>query len=177
MRKIVVLLALTGIVVAGCGSSEKKASTGAGSSASSSSSSAVPSGGASVPVSLPGTTNGGSQGDATSGSIEVKLEDFSIDPTFIKAAPGSKVKVSLKNAGGAPHTFTSTALGVDETLQPGASKDVEVTLPSSGATEFHCKFHQASGMQGAFFSKDGDALAGGSGAGSSSSELSTPYNN
>ena len=176
MRKIVVLLALTAIVVAGCGS-DKKTTAGAGASSSSSSSpSSGPGSGA--PVSLPGSTNAdGGEGDATSGSIEVELEDFYIDPTFIKASPGAKVKLSLKNTGGAPHTFTSSALGVDETLQPGASKDVEVTMPASGATEFHCRFHQSSGMQGAFFFKAGDALAGGSGAGSSSSESSTPYNN
>jgi plastocyanin len=174
MRRIVVLIALTAVVVAGCGS-DKKTTAGAGSSSSSSSGSGPGSG---APVSLPGSTNAdGGQGDATSGSIEVELEDFYINPTFIKASPGAKVKLSLKNTGGSPHTFTSTALGVDETLQPGASKDVDVTMPASGATEFHCRFHQSGGMQGAFFFKAGDALAGGSGAGSSSSESSTPYNN
>ena len=128
-------------------------------------------------MALQGTTSGGEQGDATSGSLEVELEDFYIDPTYIKAKPGEKVKLSLKNTGGSAHTFTSSALGVDETLQPGASKDVEVTMPAAGATEFHCRFHQSSGMQGAFFFNAGDTLAGGSGAGPSSSESSTPYNN
>jgi plastocyanin len=166
-----VLLAVVGIFIAGCGSSDKKTTAGAGSSASSGSASKAP-------VSLPGTTNDeGGQGDATSGSLTVELEDFYINPTFTKAKPGEKVKLSLKNTGGSPHTFTSTALGVDETLQPGASKDIEVTMPASGATEYHCRFHQSSGMQGAFFFNDGDTLAGGSGAGSSSSESSTPYNN
>ena len=183
MRKTLALIAVVGIVLAGCGSSDKKTTAGAGSSSSSASGSASgsssSSGGASgAPVALPGTTSGdGRVGDATSGSLAVELEDFYIDPTYIKATPGSKVKLSLKNTGSAPHTFTSTALGVDETLQPGASKDVEVTLPASGATEFHCRFHQSGGMQGAFFFKAGDALSGGAGAGSSSSESSTPYNN
>jgi plastocyanin len=164
-----VLLAVVGIVMAGCGSSDKKTSAGAGASSGAASK---------APVSLPGTTNDeGDRGDATSGTLEVELEDFYFNPTFTKAKPGQKVKLSLKNTGTSPHTFTSTALGVDETLQPGASKDVEVTMPSSGATEYHCRFHQSSGMQGAFFFNDGDTLAGGSGAGSSSSESSTPYNN
>ena len=159
--------------MAGCGSSDKKTTAGAGGSSSSASGSA-----SKAPVALPGKTNDdGGQGDATSGALEVELEDFYINPTFIKAKPGEKVKLSLKNTGGSPHTFTSAALGVDETLQPGASKDVEVTMPASGATEYHCRFHQSSGMQGAFFSKDGDTLAGASGASSSRSESSTPYNN
>ncbi|MEY2455291.1 MAG: hypothetical protein QOK06_385 [Acidimicrobiaceae bacterium] len=166
MRKIMVLLAAVGLVMTGCGSS-KKSTTAAGSSTGSS--------GSGAPVALPGTTNSPSQGDATSGALTVELEDFYINPSFIKVTPSGKVKLTLKNTGSNAHTFTSTALGVDETLQPGASKDVEVTLPAAGATEFHCRFHQSSGMQGAFFFKVGDTLAGGSGATSSSS--SDRYNN
>jgi plastocyanin len=174
MRKIMVLLAVVGIVMAGCGSSDKKTTAGAGGSSGSASGSA-----SNAPVALPGKTNDeGDRGDATSGTLEVELEDFYINPTFTKATPGAKVKLSLKNTGGTAHTFTSTALGVDETLQPGASKDVEVTMPASGATEYHCRFHQSSGMQGAFFFNAGDTLAGGSGGASSSrSESSAPYNN
>src|SRR3954453_17868167 len=170
MRKIMVLLAVVGIVMAGCGSSDKKTTAGAGSSSGSTSK---------APVALPGKTNDeGDRGDATSGTLEVELEDFYINPTFTKAKPGAKVKLSLKNTGSTPHTFTSTALGVDETLQPGASKDVDVTMPASGATEYHCRFHQSSGMQGAFFFNEGDAVAAGGGPGASgSSESSTPYNN
>jgi plastocyanin len=130
-------------------------------------------------VALPGKTNDeGDRGDATSGTLEVELEDFYINPTYTIASPGATVKLSLKNTGSAAHTFTSAALGVDETLQPGASKDVEVTMPASGATEYHCRFHQASGMQGAFFFNKGDTVAAGSGSGAgASSESSTPYNN
>jgi hypothetical protein len=76
----------------------------------------------------------------------------------------------LKNEGKTAHTFTSTALGVDQTLNPDQTADVQVTLPQSGASEFHCKFHQQSnGMQGAFFFKDGDSVGGAAPASSSSS--------
>jgi hypothetical protein len=64
---------------------------------------------------------------------------------------------------------------VDQQLGAGEAKDVQITLPQSGATEFHCRFHQQSnGMQGAFFFKDGDSPAGaGTGAGGSSSSSSS----
>jgi len=53
-------------------------------------------------------------------------------------------------------------LHADKQLAPGESADVQVTLPQSGASEFHCTFHQQSnGMQGAFFFEDGDAVAAG----------------
>jgi hypothetical protein len=84
----------------------------------------------------------------------------------------------LKNDGQNPHTFTSTAFGIDQQVNAGETKDVQITLPQSGATEFHCKFHQQSnGMQGAFFFKDGDTVAGaGAGASSSSSSSAGGYN-
>ncbi|MEY2430775.1 MAG: Cupredoxin-like domain [Acidimicrobiaceae bacterium] len=160
MRKIVILLASVTVLVAGCGGSSNTSS-----------------GGSSTPVKLSGsTTNKGSK-DLTGTEISLTQEDFAYNPTFIKGGtPGATITVHLKNVGNNPHTFTSTALGADKTLSPGESADVQVTLPQSGASEFHCKFHQSSnGMQGAFFFKDGDAVAGGAPA-SSSSSSSYDYN-
>jgi plastocyanin len=119
------------------------------------------------------TTNKGTK-DLSGSEIEVEADDFYFSPTFIKGgAPGAKVTVKLKNEGKNPHTFTSAALGVDEQVNAGESKDLTITLPQSGATEFHCRFHQQSnGMQGAFFFKDGDSVAAADGASSSSSPTS-----
>ena len=61
-------------------------------------------------------------------------------------------------------------------LQPDQTADVQVTLPQTGATEFHCNFHQASGMQGAFFFNAGDTVAG-TGAGGGNSSSSSTSNN
>src|SRR3954453_21373631 len=123
-----------------------------------------------TPVKLSGNTTNKGTKDLSGTSIEVELDDFYFSPTFIKGGtPGSTVTVHLKNEGKQPHTFTSTALGVDEQVAPDATADVTITLPQSGATEFHCRFHQASnGMQGAFFFKDGDTVAGGAASSSSS---------
>ncbi|MEY2404902.1 MAG: Cupredoxin-like domain [Acidimicrobiaceae bacterium] len=120
-------------------------------------------------------TNKGTK-DLSGSEIEVELDNFYFSPTFIKGGtPGAKVTVHLKNDSTTPHTFTSSALGVDQQLGAGEAKDVQITLPQSGATEFHCRFHQQSnGMQGAFFFKDGDSPAGaGTGAGGSSSSSSS----
>ena len=122
------------------------------------------------------TTNKGTK-DVSGSSVDVELDDFYFSPTFLKGGtPGSTITVHLKNEGKASHTFTSAALGVDQTIAPDQTADVQVTLPQSGATEFHCKFHQQSnGMQGAFFFKDGDTVAGGAPASSSSSSAGGGY--
>lgn len=160
MRKIVILLAAAAVVVTGCGSDSSSTSSG-------------------NPVNLPGSTTNKGTKDVSGSSVELELDDFYFSPTFLKGGtPGSTITVHLKNAGKSPHTFTSTALGVDQTLSAGQTMDVQVTLPQSGATEFHCRFHQQSnGMQGAFFFKNGDAVgaAGAAPASSTSSSSDAGY--
>src|SRR2546421_12346271 len=132
MRKVMLVLAVAAVLAAGCGSSSKKTSSA-------------------PPVSLPGQTNNhGAKAVKDGASIEVEADDFYFGPTFINAPAGAKVTVELKNEGKATHTFTSTSLNVDQTLSPGQKMNVQVTLPSSGPVEYHCKFHQGQGMQGAF---------------------------
>ena len=161
MRKMVILLASVTFVATGCGSSGSTSSgTGSG-----------------TPVKLAGNTTNKGTKDISSSSVEVELDDFYFSPTFLRGGtPGSTVAVHLKNQGKTSHTFTSAALGLDQTLSAGQTADLQVTLPQSGATEFHCKFHQQSnGMQGAFFFKDGDTVAGAGAAPASSSSSSGGY--
>lgn len=124
-------------------------------------------------MALSGTTNDHGTKAVSGNEISVDLNDFFFDPTFIQGQPGQTLTIHLKNAGTMTHTFTSAALGVDKTLQKGETADVQVTLPQSGATEYHCRFHQSSGMQGAVFFHAGDALSGGSGAGAGGSSSSS----
>jgi plastocyanin len=166
MRKIMPLLLVAVAVIAGC-SSDSKTSTSASTSSSSSASAA------SAPVSLPGQTNDKGTGDATSGTLELEADDFYFSPTFVKVTPGASVKVKLENEGSVQHTFTSTALGVDQVVDPGKDVEVTVTVPSSGLpAEFHCRFHQGQGMQGALFDVAGSAAGSGTPAGSTSSSSS-----
>jgi plastocyanin len=132
-----------------------------------------PSSGGKAPVALSGTVNDKGTKDV-SGKDEFELEqdDFYFSPTFVKAKPGATIKVEVSNEGDAQHTFTIDALHIDVMLAKGESKDVSVTLPSSGAVAFYCRFHRSSGMQGAFYFNEGDTVGSGgtapSGAASSS---------
>jgi len=102
------------------------------------------------PVSLAGTTNDhGTQ--VAKDALEVEADDFYFGPTFIKATAGQRFIIEIKNDGKATHTFTSPALGIDEELAPGATKTITLSAPPSGSVEFHCRFHQGTGMQGALF--------------------------
>lgn len=147
-----VLLTTTLLLAAACGGDGGDADGGGG---------GTPSG---PPVALSGTVNDrGTRDVGTAG--DMVLGDFFFEPTYAKAQPGTTVTLRLKNDGQIVHTFTVTALGVDETVQPGATKEASVTLPSSGAVRFFCRFHEAQGMQGAFFFVHGDQIAPGSGGG------------
>jgi plastocyanin len=164
VRKIMLLIGMVTVVAAGCG--------GGSSTTASNGSASGSNGAASTPVSLPGTTNNKGTKTPSGNEIEVEMDDFYFNPTFIQGKPGQTLTLHLKNEGKNTHTFTSAALGVDQTLQPDKTADVQVTLPQSGATEFHCNFHQSSGMQGAFFFNTGDVV-GGAGAGAKSGSTTT----
>ena len=153
MRKTLILLAAVTVFAVGCGDSSSS----------------------SLPVKLSGTTANKGTKDITGTAVDVEMDDFAFNPTFLRGGtPGATITVHLKNAGKIAHTFTSTAFGVDQMVAPGQSADVQVTLPQSGATEYHCKFHQQSnGMQGSFFFKDGDSVIGASPGGPSSVSTSS----
>jgi len=144
MRKLItigaVLLATT-LGLAACSSGSSKSSGN--------------SGGKTAPVSLPGSVNNHGTKDVSasgaSGTLGLEADDFYFSPTFVKAAGGEKITVEFKNEGKASHTFTSPTLGVDKELAPGEKASIDVTMPASGDAAFFCRFHQGSGMQGAFF--------------------------
>lgn len=81
-------------------------------------------------------------------SIEVEQDDFYFGPTVLTGSAGQQLTIELKNEGSVPHTFTIDALNVDVELQPDQTKEVSVTFPQSGFTEFYCRFHRTSGMVG-----------------------------
>lgn len=130
MKRLITTLSVVSLIVVGCGGG----------------SSSTP------PVALGGKTN--DHGTKTAkDDLEIEVDDYYFGPTFINATAGQKFTVQLRNAGPQRHTFTSTSSGVDLELAPGASRTVTLTAPPAGTAEFHCRFHQTQGMQGAVYVK------------------------
>ncbi len=168
MLKIAVLLLPAGLILASCGDDdgasvrESGSESGSASEPGSASGSGSGSAAGEAPVELEGTVNDHGIGEVEGDELELELDDNYFGPTFAKASPGGSVSVELVNEGNATHTFTSDALGVDEEVGPGDEASVTVTLPDEGAVEFHCRFHEGSGMKGAFYFNEGDTVTSGS---------------
>lgn len=101
-----------------------------------------------------GDDNGGADGDAVEADngatgpadATLELEDFQYSPDTLEGTAGETLTVDLENTSDSSHTFTGD--GVDETLQAGDTKTVEVDLPDTGDFEFFCRFHRSQGMTG-----------------------------
>lgn len=131
MRRLFVTLSVVALIVVGCDG-------GGGSSK--------------APVALDGKTN--VHGTKTAkDDLAIEANDYYFTPTFVTAKPGQKFTVELQNNGTERHSFTSPANGIDLELPPGATRSVTLTAPSTGSVEFHCRFHQSQGMQGAVYVK------------------------
>jgi plastocyanin len=79
-------------------------------------------------------------------TLEATDNTFSTEELVLPA--GEVVEVTFTNNGANPHTFTSSALGVDTgTVAPGESATVTFTVPDE-PTEFLCSLHGAGGMTG-----------------------------
>lgn len=103
------------------------------------------------PVELEGQVNAHGTGTVSSGRIELELDNFYFEPTFVQADPGTTVEVEAFNEGSTGHTFTIQDQDVDLVLEPDQRQTVEVVIPDSGTLQFICRFHEAQGMKGAFF--------------------------
>jgi plastocyanin len=139
---------------------------------------AAPAFAGSAPVSLNGTVNAHGSKDASqssSATVSVKEGDFFFSPTYIKVKPGAKLTLKVKNVGHVTHTFTSGALHVDKTIRPGKSTTINVTMSATGTMQFHCAFHEGSGMQGAIYTATGTDAGAGSGSSGTSRSTSGQY--
>ena len=79
------------------------------------------------------------------------------EPTFIKAAPGATIAVTLENAGGADHNFSIESQKISETVEVGKTAEVEVKMPKKDGLRFFCDIPHP-GMAGAFFSEEGQEV-------------------
>jgi plastocyanin len=81
-------------------------------------------------------------------SAAMQAENFFFSPSTLEGTAGQKLTITLDNAGSVPHNFSITDQNIDVTLEPGQTKDIQVTFPQSGSVQFFCSFHQSSGMVG-----------------------------
>ena len=91
--------------------------------------------------------------DATAmNSFSIEIDDNYFKPTFIKVKPGQVLNIELESEGGNQHTFTITALNVNEQIAPGEKKEIDVTIPAGTEdVQFFCAIHVSLGMRGGFF--------------------------
>jgi plastocyanin len=167
MRKLLIVLAAITVLTVACGDDDDSSSDGTAADTASAESTAESTAESSEepvgepPVALEGDVNNKGTAEITGDEIEIEMDDFYFEPTFLKGTPGATVHLELANEGDEAHTFTSEALGVDQEVAPGESAEIDVTLPMEGAVQFHCNFHDGMGMQGAFFFNEGDTVASG----------------
>lgn len=145
-RTLLRMGAVVAVLLAGACTSKSSTSTSAGATTTT----------AGTPVSLSGqTTNKGTVDATGKTSTEIEADNdggqYYFKPTFVKLTAGTAVKIEVKNEGSLQHTFTIDSLHIDETIDAGKSATVTVTVPAgSSPVTYYCRFHQGSGMQGAF---------------------------
>jgi len=107
-------------------------------------------------IALQGTiTNKGTKAFTTENfTLELEADNegsqYYFKPTFIRAAGGGTATIEFKNEGSVEHNLTIPLLKVNQDLQPGKSKTLTLEMGTDSFVPFFCKYHKASGMQGAF---------------------------
>lgn len=81
--------------------------------------------------------------------VEMELDNFYFEPTYVKSPGDSTATMELHNEGDVQHTFTIDDLDVDEELAPDERKTITVEIGTETRYEFYCRFHAPQGMRGA----------------------------
>ncbi len=138
MKKLVVVLAAAALAVAACSQNESPTLEG----------SPPPEETTAAPAAV--NEHGTKTFTTESFELELELDDFYFEPTYIKAPGDSTATIELFNEGSTTHTFTIDALNVDEELAADTRKTIEVKLGTETRYEFYCRFHADQGLRGAF---------------------------
>jgi plastocyanin len=94
------------------------------------------------------TDHGTQQASGT--TIDLEAGDFFFDPTCVVIGSSGTLTVTVANDGQALHNLSITSLGIDQDVAPGQAISVQVSFDVTAPLPFFCKYHVASGMQGAF---------------------------
>lgn len=138
-------LAAASLLFAGaCSSSSSSASPAAGGSASGTES-------GTITIGSDQANDHGTEDATGKSSFEIDANNdqgFYFDPTILTGSASQSITLEIKNEGTVPHNFSIESLGVDVTIDPGSSQEVDVKFPASGTVEFFCSFHRSLGMAG-----------------------------
>lgn len=81
----------------------------------------------------------------------VTVNEGGFDPADLALAPGRSARIAVINDGRIVHTFTSDELGVDQTLVPGDSVLLDVTVPPADAqVQYWCTPHSSQTDEGSY---------------------------
>jgi plastocyanin len=137
--------AAASLLLAGaCSSSSSSASPAAGGSASGSES-------GKITIGSDQANDHGTEDATGKSSFEIEAdndEGFYFKPTILTGSTSQSITLEIKNEGTVPHNFSIESLGVDVTIDPGSSQEVDVKFPATGTVEFFCSFHRSLGMVG-----------------------------
>jgi plastocyanin len=128
----VVLIAVCGLVVAGCGDDEESGDGGAGQAA---------------------TEEQAEPSEAASKTVDISATDFKFDPGNPKVEQAGVVEFRLTNDGQAPHALEVEGPEGEvesEVIQPGKSTTLKADLGRQGSFVIYCPVgnHRELGMEG-----------------------------
>jgi len=97
---------------------------------------------------------------AAAQAVTVTSHDIYFDPKEFTIPADTDVKVSLPNAGAAPHNFSIDALNVSVDIAPGETKDTTLKA-AAGDYEYYCNVpgHKEAGMVGKLTAAAGGGAA------------------
>jgi len=97
---------------------------------------------------------------AAADAVTITAQDIYFDPKEVTIPADTDVKVSLPNAGAAPHNFSIDALNISVDLQPGETKDTTIKA-AAGDYEYYCNVpgHKEAGMVGKLTAAAGGGAA------------------
>ncbi len=137
-----------GLLAAGCSKSTPSASPSAPAASSAAPSAAGSASPTTTTIGSDTANNHGSAEVTSKTSLDMVQGDFYFGPTILSGSAGQTLTIKLTNNGKVTHNFSIDSQHIDKTLSPGQSASVTVTFPTSGFTEFYCKFHRSLGMVG-----------------------------
>jgi plastocyanin len=142
---ITALVAASLLLAGACSSSSSSASPAAGGTGSGSGT------GGTITIGSDQANDHGTEDATGKSSFEIEAdndEGFYFKPTILTGSASQSITLEIKNEGTVPHNFSIESAGVDVTINPGSSQEVDVKFPATGTVEFFCSFHRSLGMVG-----------------------------